>query len=548
MASLRNLSIRTRLLGVVLFSTANLGLVLVVCWYLLATYRVDGPVYARITQERKLAEEIEPAVLAIHQPVLLLQMMTNATRPADLENLERDLKKAVQTYHKRIDHWRQKLPEGDVKQGILVEARKPAEEVFTIAETEFLPLLKAKQPEKARAVFEERIRPLYEAHLRHTDMALELIRKQILQLEHETSENTTFWLIALVVVSAGSLLAVLIVGWATLSSVLTSTRQLLQRVRELAAGESDLTARVQVHGRDEISQLAEGINAMLGKIQQVVQRVRESSIQLLSTASEIAATARQQETTMQELGSSTSEIAAAVREISATSKELAGTMNEVNERANLASTLANAGRARLGSMEATMHQLVDSTASISSKLSLIREKADNINLLVSTITRVADQTNLLSINAAIEAEKAGEYGRGFLVVAREIRRLADQTAVATLDIETVVRLMHDAVSAGVMQMDKFSEEVRTGVSRVAEINDQTGQIIEEVRVLGERFQRVNEGMRNQSVGAEQINEAMVQVSAGTRQTVASLEEFNRATAHLRESVEMLNQEVARFKV
>ena len=98
--------------------------------------------------------------------------------------------------------------------------------------------------------------------------------------------------------------------------------------------------------------------------------------------------------------------------------------------------------------------------------------------MVTTITKVADQTNLLSINAAIEAEKAGEYGRGFLVVAREIRRLADQTAVATLDIENMVRQMQDAVSAGVMQMDKFADEVRSGVGQVGEINGQMGQIIE----------------------------------------------------------------------
>ena len=119
-------------------------------------------------------------------------------------------------------------------------------------------------------------------------------------------------------------------------------------------------------------------------------------------------------------------------------------------------------------MATEMKQLVESTASVSAKLGMIREKADSINAVVTTITKVADQTNLLSINAAIEAEKAGEYGRGFLVVAREIRRLADQTAVATLDIETMVRQMQDAVSAGVMQMDKFADEVRSGVGQVTQ--------------------------------------------------------------------------------
>ena len=195
-----------------------------------------------------------------------------------------------------------------------------------------------------------------------------------------------------------------------------------------------------------------------------------------------------------------------------------------------------------------MKQLVDSTDSISSKLAIIREKAENINVVVTTITKVADQTNLLSINAAIEAEKAGEYGRGFLVVAREIRRLADQTAVATLDIENIVRHMQDAVSAGVMQMDKFSGEVRAGVQRVAEISGQTGQIIEEVRALSDRFQVVTEGMRNQAVGAEQINDAMGQVTAGSQQTQTALQEFNKAAGHLRHSVETLNEEVGQFTV
>jgi methyl-accepting chemotaxis protein WspA len=120
--------------------------------------------------------------------------------------------------------------------------------------------------------------------------------------------------------------------------------------------------------------------------------------------------------------------------------------------------------------------------------------------------------------------------------------------VATLDIENMVRHMQDAVSTGVMQMDKFSEQVRQGVGRVAEINGQTGQIIEEVHALSERFRFVNAGMRDQSVGAEQINQAMAGIAANVRGTAAALEEFNKATAHLRDSIERLNQEIASFKV
>jgi methyl-accepting chemotaxis protein WspA len=223
-------------------------------------------------------------------------------------------------------------------------------------------------------------------------------------------------------------------------------------------------------------------------------------------------------------------------------------MNKVTTNAEQATLLATSGRTGLASMENTMGRLSDATSSIASKLSAIREKASDINMVITTITKVADQTNLLSINAAIEAEKAGEFGRGFLVVAREIRRLADQTAVATLDIENLVRHMQSAVSAGVMEMDRFNEEVRGGVGKVAEINSQMGQIIEEVQTLGEQFPPLHEGMRQQSLGARQINEAMATLTGGATQTGNSLRDLNQAAINLRESVDRLRNSVVRFTV
>jgi len=283
-------------------------------------------------------------------------------------------------------------------------------------------------------------------------------------------------------------------------------------------------------------------------LRSLIGKIQKSSISLLSTATEIAATSRQQEQAVYEYGASTNEAAAAVNEISATSQELLKTMTEVNAVVRDTAQQAATGRAGLSGMDRTMRQLAESTGSIGSKLSVISERAANINMVVTTITKVADQTNLLSINAAIEAEKAGEYGLGFLVVAREIRRLADQTAVATLDIERMVKEMQYSVSAGVMEMDKFSEQVRAVVSEVQQIGGQLGAIIAGVQGLDERFEQVTEGMRVQSQGADQIREAMLRLSEVAGQTTTSLREFNTATDHLREAVGGLKEEVSRFSV
>ena len=196
---------------------------------------------------------------------------------------------------------------------------------------------------------------------------------------------------------------------------------------------------------------------------------------------------RQQQATASEIAATTTEIGATSREISATSKELVRTMNEVSRRSpSSRPTLAGSGQAGLTHMEETMRHVMDAAGSINAKLAVLNEKAGNINQVVTTITKVADQTNLLSLNAAIEAEKAGEYGRGFAVVATEIRRLADQTAVATYDIEQMVKEIQSAVSAGVMGMDKFSEEVRRGMQDVQQVGGQLSQIIQQVQALAPR--------------------------------------------------------------
>jgi methyl-accepting chemotaxis protein WspA len=168
--------------------------------------------------------------------------------------------------------------------------------------------------------------------------------------------------------------------------------------------------------------------------------------------------------------------------------------------------------------------------------------------VVTTITKVADQTNLLSWNAAIEAEKAGKYGQGFAVVAGEIRRLADQTAVATLDIERMVVEMQSAVAAGGVETGKFSAEVKRDTETAVAISRPLSGIIAQVKELAPKFEMVNDGMRAQSQGARQISRSLAQISAGAVKTAHSLRQFNEATSELRNAAQRLQSEVAKFKV
>ncbi|GLX15389.1 chemotaxis transducer [Pseudomonas straminea] len=343
-----------------------------------------------------------------------------------------------------------------------------------------------------------------------------------------------------------AIIVAFVCGYFLMQAITRPVQQVVNTLQTLASG--DLTARLNLGRRDEFGAIETGFNGMAEEIKALVAQAQRSAVQVTTSVTEIAATSKQQQATATETAATTTEIGATSREIAATSRDLVRTMTEVSGAAEQTSTLAGAGQLGLARMEDTMHQVMSAAELVNAKLAILNEKAGNINHVVTTIVKVADQTNLLSLNAAIEAEKAGEYGRGFAVVATEVRRLADQTAVATYDIEQMVREIQSAVSAGVMGMDRFSEEVRRGIAEVGQVGEQLAQIIHQVQALAPRVLMVNEGMQAQSTGAEQINQALVQLSEASSQTVESLRQASASIDDLNLVANGLRTGVSRFKV
>jgi methyl-accepting chemotaxis protein WspA len=198
-------------------------------------------------------------------------------------------------------------------------------------------------------------------------------------------------------------------------------------------------------------------------------------------------------------------------------------------------------------MTASMQHLDEAMNAFTRKLSTISQRASGITSVVTTIAKVADQTNLLSVNATIEAEKAGESGRGFRIVAQEIRRLADQTALATKDIERMVRDMQAAVSSGTMEMDRFRNEVSQRIAEVSEVSEKLGRIIEPVQSVTRSLEHVHEGMQSQSLGARQIRDAMESLRTGAGESASSMAVFTSTLSELRRSISELNTEASRFR-
>jgi len=515
---------------------------------------VNGPIYQLLARDKDLISEILPPTEFIVEPYLVVCQINGAKTAETLQTLAKELQSLEIKYRESHAEWTKKLSpnatglEGVVARELLQDSYGSAESFFRIVHGDWKDAIDRGDQVAAFAITMNQLNPLYEAHRASILKAVAAAQAQVAIHEKEAREEVDFGRLIGILVAVVILSLLAIIGSVILRSVLLALAAVTNRMRDMAEADADLTARLNIQTTDEVGILAGYIDTFVAKIASVLGGVKNATDSLGGTAVEMYATSKQQETTIHHFGASTTQIAAAVREITVTGNELVSTMGEVETVAKKSASLAANSRTDLAEMKSVMQQLADQSASISEKLEQINVKTKDITGVVVTITKVADQTNLLSVNAALEAEKAGEHGRGFLVVAREIRRLADQTAAATLDIEHTVKHMQSAVSTGVMEMDKFSSQVTNSVSQVETIGITLGNIIESVEVMKNQFGSVSQGMNSQNLGAKQIGEAMANLSDNVKITIQSLGEFTKAADQMKNSVGALNTEVLRFRL
>ncbi len=371
---------------------------------------------------------------------------------------------------------------------------------------------------------------------------------ELLAQKNQALENSQQILLVTIVLS--TLLAILGTVITAIAITLPLKKQLpiaIDATKQIAEG--DLTQNIELaDDGSEIGELLTSFQIMTQKLNSLIRQVKDSGIQVSSSITSIVASSKELEATVAQQYSTTNKVALTAKQIAAASSQLMTTINQVENKSQTTASSAFESKTDLNHMERSMAKLVDATDIISEKLGAIGEKANNINDIITTIVKVADQTNLLSLNAAIEAEKAGEYGKGFSVVAREISRLADRTAVATLDIENTIQDMQSAVSIGVTEMENFTQQVKQIVEVVSTISPKLESIISDVQGLTPQFKQVSDNMEVQSQEASQISDSMVQLSESSSQVVEVLRYINDAMTQLEDAAQSMQQEISRFKV
>jgi methyl-accepting chemotaxis protein len=319
-----------------------------------------------------------------------------------------------------------------------------------------------------------------------------------------------------------------------------------ERMGSIASG--DLTARVEIKSQDELGDLASNINSAIESFRTSITEVAESTEEVAGAAEEIAAASEEMSAGMQQQSSQMMQISSAVEEMAASISQVAGRSTDATAEAESAGEVAAGGGE---TVQATIDSMNEINAAVQEGAASVEElgkRGEQIGQIIAVINDIADQTNLLALNAAIEAARAGEHGRGFAVVADEVRKLADRTTKATDEIAGSIQMIQTETGRAVDRMNTGTQRVATGVERAEHAGANLQQIVERAQSVASIVSDIAAATEQQASSSSEISSSLDSIRAVTEETVRGAGRAATAASQLKTRSEQLRSLVGRFRV
>lgn len=320
---------------------------------------------------------------------------------------------------------------------------------------------------------------------------------------------------------------------------------LVTAAQAIAGG--DLTVKPVVQSKDEIGVLAEVINRMSAQLNHMVQEITNTADNVSSAASQLLSTAKQIADGSEELASQSATIATATEEMSATSGQIAENCQAAAQNAHTASSSAETGTTTIRTALSGMASIADKVKSIAESIEGLGARSDEIGQIIGTIEDIADQTNLLALNAAIEAARAGEQGRGFAVVADEVRALAERTTKATHEIGTMIKTIQKETVQAVNDINEGVRDVENGIGATTASSSTLQEIIERAARVNSQICQIATAVEEQAATTHDISSNLHQMSDVVRDSSRHAEETAASATQLSSKAVILQDLLRRFK-
>ena len=350
-------------------------------------------------------------------------------------------------------------------------------------------------------------------------------------------------LVSLAIAVGMGLLGVLLAG-----SVSRPLNELARLFRELGSGDGDLTHRLKVDGRDELAQVATGFNNFVAKIHGSIEQVASNSRQLAATANEVAAKAQLTQHNCTAQRDRTVQVATAIHEMGATVSEIAGNASLAADVAKQANEQADAGAQVVAQARHGIVGLSGEIEQVAGVIESLASQTDSIGSILDTIRSISEQTNLLALNAAIEAARAGEQGRGFAVVADEVRNLASRSAASTAEIQSMINSLQEQSARAVSAMAQGRNQSLRVVTQADEANGALDQITGHITQISDMNIQVATATEEQSSVVGELNRNVEDINQLTMETADIAHHLTESSRNLQHLSGELDKLVGNFRL
>lgn len=541
---LNNLRVSARLLIVVL-AFMLWGLVgSLLAFQVLREIQVGGPIYTRLVEGKDLVADILPPPKYIVESNLIAHELFLADKSAEISALEQRLLKLKDEYDARQTVWSKAGLEDALSRPLVVESHEPAQKFYQTAFSAFIPALKAGNRDSARVHLTEMQRH-YEEHRKAIDVTVVQANKYNTVLETLATDAFQSGLLKWLGIAGTMSLAVFALSFAIARGITRPLGETVQVVRAIADG--DLTRPVPPGQRDETGQLLTAMGDMQAKLRTLVNGIQHEARELSGAAQELSAASDLSSRTSHAQSEAAASMAASVSAMSESIEEVGKNACTAQSTAQLSGEQSKSGGEVIRAAVNDMRAITDSVNTSARTITELDSYTTEISTIVGVIREIADQTNLLALNAAIEAARAGEQGRGFAVVADEVRKLAERTAQSTQQIGTMINKVQNGARQAVSAMESGVARVNEGLLTAQRAGESIVGIQKSADCVVQVVQDIAIKLKEQSTASQKIAHGVEHIANMAGENTASVMRTAAAANQMQTLAATLTRSAGRFQ-